>query len=227
MFEMIHHFSMESAILRVVLACLAGTLVGLEREYRNKRAGLKTHALVCMGAAICMVVSEYIGFARPELSTDAARLGANVVTGVGFLGAATIMVGNNNEVKGLTTAAGVWTCACVGLAMGAGYIELALTGVALILFVYGVLGRAGSRIYELSPGFDAYVELDEQSHVHDFLNELRERKIKFTDLRIHHSTSKGVGPSLSFSGTCNHGKEKLSHLRELEALDYVRYFEHS
>ena len=97
----------EAILLRLFLATVVGVVIGLDREYRNKGAGIKTHVLVCLGSAMTMIVSEYVAMRFPEVRADMNRIGAQVVSGVGFLGVGTILVTHRNEVRGLTTAAGL------------------------------------------------------------------------------------------------------------------------
>ena len=115
-------------IVRLVLATLSGGLIGLEREVVHKPAGVRTHMLVCIGAALFILVTIQ------ELPQEAARIIAGVATGVGFLGAGTIFKAQK-DVHGLTTAASIWTVAAVGLAIGAGYYLMSLIAVILILVV--------------------------------------------------------------------------------------------
>lgn len=117
-------------LLRFALAAIMGGAIGIERAGTNHDAGLRTHILVCLGAAGIMIMSEQLS---AQYSTDISRIGAQVVSGIGFLGAGCILV-NNNRVRGLTTAAGLWATACVGLSVGIGYyfISVALTAFVLI-----------------------------------------------------------------------------------------------
>lgn len=124
--------------LRIVTACLLGLIIGHERKNRNKSAGIRTHAIVAMGAALIMVVSKY-GF-KDIPNYDAARVAAQVVSGVGFLGAGLIFV-RNNLVNGLTTAAGVWATAGVGLALGAGMYEVGIASALLIILLQTIMHR--------------------------------------------------------------------------------------
>ena len=118
-------------LLRIFVAMILGMLIGNERKNRNKSAGMRTHALVAFGSALMMVVSKY-GFAD-TVQGDGARLAAQVVSGVGFLGAGMIFV-RHNLVSGLTTAAGVWTTAGIGLTIGAGmYFVGVLSAVMMVL----------------------------------------------------------------------------------------------
>lgn len=119
----------QDVIIRLLLALLLGGLIGIERQFGNHDAGLKTHILVCLGAAGIMIMSQNLYL---TYSTDISRIGAQVVSGIGFLGAGCILV-NGNKIKGLTTAAGLWTTACVGLIVGVGYYFVASVIVALTL----------------------------------------------------------------------------------------------
>lgn len=114
-------------IIRIFVAALLGGFIGLEREYREKAAGLRTHFLVALGSALFMIVSAF-GFEGvlkdPNMRLDVSRIAAQVVSGIGFIGAGTIIF-QKNAVRGLTTAAGVWVTAAIGLACGAGMYLLA------------------------------------------------------------------------------------------------------
>jgi len=124
-------------ILRIFVAALLGGLIGLEREYRSKEAGFRTHFLVAMGSALFMVVSAY-GFGdslNNDLQRwDVSRVAAQVVSGIGFIGAGTIIFRkDSNVVSGLTTAAGLWVVAAIGLACGGGLYKLAMASALLVL----------------------------------------------------------------------------------------------
>jgi len=125
-------------LLRLLVAALLGSVIGWERERRHWTAGLRTHMMVSLGSALIMLVSAY-GFqdvvGKPGISLDPSRVAAQVVSGIGFLGAGTIFFLRNEVVKGLTTAAGLWTVAAIGLAVGGGlYIEaVSATFIALII----------------------------------------------------------------------------------------------
>ena len=108
-----------SMLVRLTLAAFCGGLIGIGRVKKRRPAGFRTHTLVCLGAALTMIISQYL-WARGQ-STDLSRLGAQVINGIGFLGAGTIIVTGRQQIKGLTTAAGLWASACMGLAIGAGF----------------------------------------------------------------------------------------------------------
>ena len=122
-------------ILRLFVAALLGGMIGLEREYREKAAGLRTHFLVALGSALFMIVSAY-GFdgalTNSQMRLDVSRIAAQVVSGIGFIGAGTIIF-QKNSVHGLTTAACVWVTAAIGLTCGAGMYLLAVSATLLVL----------------------------------------------------------------------------------------------
>ena len=131
-FSALREFTLLSIALRMFLSMLCGGMIGLERTYRRRPAGMRTHMLICLGAAMTTMTSQYL-LLYMNYFTDMARLGAQVVAGIGFIGAGTIIVTRHQKVRGLTTAAGLWTCAIVGLALGAGFFEGALAVTALVM----------------------------------------------------------------------------------------------
>lgn len=123
-----YDISYGELILRLILSTVLGGIIGLEREVGNRPAGLRTHILVCIGATLVMLVSKY-GF---ENNSDPARLAAQVVSGIGFLGAGTILR-TGNTIQGLTTAASLWVCAGIGLAIGSGFYLGAIASTIIVL----------------------------------------------------------------------------------------------
>ena len=126
------HIGAWDYLIRVIVACLCGGLIGLERTKRLKEAGIRTHIIVALGATLIMVVSKY-GFSD-VVGADASRIASNVITGVSFLGAGVIFV-RGGSVKGLTTAAGIWATAAIGLALGAGMYTVGVLCTALIIIL--------------------------------------------------------------------------------------------
>lgn len=128
-------------VIRTLLALLCAGIIGYDRDSQGSAAGIRTHILVCLGAMIAMCTGEFVSM---YYSADAERIGAQVVSGIGFLGAGTIMV-NRGHIKGLTTAAGLWASACIGLAIGTGFYEAAIVGTAAVFFVERGLKRFKQR----------------------------------------------------------------------------------
>ena len=126
------HIGAWDYLIRVVVACLCGGLIGLERTKRLKEAGIRTHIIVALGATLVMVISKY-GF-TDVVGADASRIASNVITGISFLGAGVIFV-RGGSVKGLTTAAGIWATAAIGLALGAGMYTVGVLCTALMILL--------------------------------------------------------------------------------------------
>ncbi|MDY6872744.1 MAG: MgtC/SapB family protein, partial [Chloroflexota bacterium] len=133
-------------ILRILLGALLGAVIGFERERDNQPAGLRTHMILVVGATLAMVLSINLGYlyARPGTPADPARLAAQVISGIGFLGAGAILRYGYN-VKGLTTATSLWTMAIVGMAVGAGYYLIGVVTTAIMLVVLGLLNIIENR----------------------------------------------------------------------------------
>ena len=130
--EILYELNIVSITLRVVLSMICGGIIGLEGSRKNRPAGFRTYMIVCLSAALVMMTNQYI-YINFE-GSDPARLGAQVISGIGFLGAGTIIVTSRSQVKGLTSAAGLWASACLGVAIGIGFYSGAII-VALIVFI--------------------------------------------------------------------------------------------
>ena len=138
-------WSTLGVVFRLLSALIVGLTVGIDREMKRRGAGIKTHVLVCLGAALVMITSQYL-MENFDGSTDISRMGAQVISGVGFLGVGTIIVTGRNQVRGLTTAASLWVCACVGLAAGAGYIVGVLITLATIRGLRSLSKKCGKNV---------------------------------------------------------------------------------
>ena len=144
-FSDLRNFTMLSVTLRLILAVACGGLIGMERTIHRQSAGLRTHILVCLGATITMMTGQYL-YLYMGYFTDMTRLGAQVIAGIGFLGAGTI-VASRQRVKGLTTAAGLWASAVIGLAVGAGFFEGAIITLFIKLERFLVRRTAAVRVF--------------------------------------------------------------------------------
>lgn len=126
------HYSIQNELLLIFISVILGLFIGAEREYRNKSAGLRTFILVCFGSCLFTILSVKIGVQNPD------RLAANIITGIGFLGAGVIFKGDN-KIEGITTATTIWATASIGMAVGSGYVYLSLLGTALVLIILSAL----------------------------------------------------------------------------------------
>ena len=187
MLERITDLDIITTLIKLVLALLCGGILGIERGRKKRPAGFRTYMLVCLGAALVMMTNEYIS--RIYGTVDPARMGAQVISGIGFLGAGTIIVTGNNRVKGLTTAAGLWAAACIGLAIGIGYYSGALIGCAMIFVAMAALHNVDERVMADTKVLNLYVELEKLSNVGRFIEYIKEQNIRISDLEIARSNS--------------------------------------
>ena len=186
-------FNIWGVMLRMLLAVVCGGLIGIEREYKRRPAGFRTHILICLGASLTTLTSQYI-YLGLDMFTDLTRLGAQVIAGIGFIGAGTIIVTKRRQVKGLTTAAGLWASAIVGLAIGAGFVEAALIATVMILIAEILLARFEHVLIDSARDMHVYVEYEEESDVLATLSAyFRENKVAVSDLQITKSTSRTEG----------------------------------
>ena len=152
--------SSQEILLRVLLAFLLSSAIGMEREFGNQAAGLRTHILVCIGSALVMLVSFHLFELYGGRTTmDPARLGAQVISGIGFLGVGTIMK-EGASIRGLTTAAGLWAVACIGLAVGAGFYLGAVLVTGVIVITLTVVSRLDERINKSRSNYSITLRAD-------------------------------------------------------------------
>ncbi len=166
-------FNPVTVVLRVILAALAGALVGLEREFHGRAAGLRTHMMVSLGAALTTMIGL---FAVTELgmSSDPLRVGAQVISGVGFLGAGTILLrGGGSRITGLTTAAGLWAAAAIGLAVGMGFYLGAFLTVFAVMLTFTLVSRVEMHMNRKRQRMAVYLELESVEAVKPTLQTLR------------------------------------------------------
>lgn len=178
----IRELTMSAIVLRILCAIFLGGVIGMERGLKNRPAGLRTYMLVCIGACIVMLTNQYVYQAYG--CGDPVRMGAQVISGIGFLGAGTIVVTSHNQIKGLTTAAGLWATACIGLALGIGLYEIAVAGGISIFIVFTLLHQWDSHIRRYTRVVDVYVELDKKIPLGVFLRDVRERDIELSNVQL-------------------------------------------
>lgn len=157
-FDYLTKFNEISVLFRIFLAMLFGTLTGLDRTRKRRPAGFRTYSLVCLGAALTMLVGQYI-INVLHIVSDPARIGAQVVSGVGFLGAGTILLKSKSQVVGLTTAAGLWASACLGLVIGIGFYLAAFAGLLAIIFIETFMHKINENIAKKTRIISLYLEL--------------------------------------------------------------------
>lgn len=203
-------------MLRIVIACFLGMSIGYERKNRNKSAGIRTHAIVALGAALAMIVSKY-GFTDID-SYDASRVAAQVVSGVGFLGAGLIFV-RNNSVNGLTTAAGIWTTAGVGLAMGAGLYVIGILVTIMVVMLQVAMHEIAFLAREASYGAVKVTVMSKNGIVEKMESILKKDNIKVTSLKINKNKKEEI--KLEFEVIYPPGYVKAELMSKLVEMDAV------
>ncbi|MBQ1235808.1 MAG: MgtC/SapB family protein [Oscillospiraceae bacterium] len=181
--EFIRELDFLAIFLRLSLAVLCGGAIGLERSVKHRPAGFRTHILICLGAAMTTLTSQYM-LITMNMFTDVSRLGAQVIAGIGFIGAGTIIVTKSQSVKGLTTAAGLWTAAIIGLVCGAGFAELAVLVTAMVLFAELVLSKIESKFARKVSDVNIYIEYSRAAAIEEIYAILREKKIVVSNFEI-------------------------------------------
>ncbi len=162
-----------SILLRLLMAILCGGIIGFERGKAGRPAGLRTHMLVCLGATLAILTNQYVY--QTFGVSDPTRLGAQVISGIGFLGAGTIIVTGRHQVKGLTTAAGLWATACMGLAIGIGFYKAAILACILIFFSTVVLHRLDNYMLAKSKVLDVYIEFSKSASITSVLEKMKQQ----------------------------------------------------
>ena len=208
-------FNALSIVVRLVLALLLGGLIGMERGRHGRAAGMRTHVLVCIGSCMTALVGLFMSD-----SSDSTRIAAQVISGIGFLGAGTIMIRNQSVITGLTTAAGVWCTATIGIALGYGFYLAALIATVITIVTATLLTRLeGGKKYIIR----CYVELKdaEKTTATVTVIERMYTSAKVTEVSAAKSNLPGaVGLSISLSLD---EKEQKNYLEKLNSLDNVLF----
>lgn len=174
--------SILNALVKMILALVCGGVIGLERGRKKRPAGFRTYMLVCLGATLVMMTNDYI--CQIYGTGDVARMGAQVVNGIGFLGAGTIITTGHNRVKGLTTAAGLWAAACIGLAIGSGYYEGAIIGTLMIVLIMVVLHSFDRRLLASTKIIMVYVEYKKVAAIRRLTSFAKDNEITIDDIEM-------------------------------------------
>lgn len=180
-----------SIAIRIALAALMGGVFGLEREMRSRAAGLRTYMLVCVGSCIVMLTNQYI-FQVLEAG-DPVRMGAQVVSGIGFLGAGTIVVTRNSKIRGLTTAAGLWAVAAMGLALGIGFYEAAIMGGPLIFLILTIMHNLDNQVRKRVRWIEFYAEVDNEVSIGKVTKDIRSLGIEIENIQLDRDFSSDHG----------------------------------
>ncbi|MBQ9140770.1 MAG: MgtC/SapB family protein [Lachnospiraceae bacterium] len=222
-FMLLTQFNTVSVIVRVFLAMFLGGLIGIEREKSKRPAGFRTHILVCVGSCLTALIGLYV-WNEFGHTADPMRISAQVISGIGFLGVGTILVKEHDHITGLTTAAGLWATASIGIACGFGFYEGALIGTlvvaitAAILFKFEARGRKKNRKYTI------YMEVQGTDLLNEYIDwlvqEWKAKNVLVVAPRTAISGNVGLEVVLPFIGN-EDGKEVLEKLRKKDGILFV------
>ena len=213
--EILKTYNCISVIFRICLAILLGSCIGSERKRHGQAAGARTHALVCLGSALTVIVGLYSVNCLGSTG-DPLRVSAQVISGIGFLCAGTIFTRNQNQITGLTTAAGIWTTSTIGLLIGIGFYEAALVGFIGLEIVVALFNFKTRRIHNSHPD-TYYLELSGPEYVNEFSDRFQSHDICLQVIKSKSGINSHVGILL----VLNFPRAPEDFLKELRALDYV------
>ncbi len=182
--DYLHTFSMPVMLFRLVLAGVLSGIIGYSRSAKGRAAGFKTHVLVCIGSTLVMLTSQNIYINIAHETGDVARMSAQVIAGIGFLGTGTIMVTGRRQIKGLTTAAGLWTSACIGLAVGIGFYSGAIIAAVIIFILYRHMQWVNDMAHAHAHACELSVEFETRKDVSTFLKVMEENGYHMLNMGI-------------------------------------------
>ncbi|MCI9141684.1 MAG: MgtC/SapB family protein [Lachnospiraceae bacterium] len=187
-------WTLRNMLIRVVVATILGGVIGLDRGMKHRGAGTKTITVVCLGATLVMLTEQYIQINFPGLA-NMNRMAAQVISGVGFIGVGTIII-SRHRVRGLTTAATLWASACVGLAVGIGFVEGGVLITAMMLVSLHVLPYVERFATRHSHYCNVFIDLEENRDLHIVIKTLKEAGVVIDSLDSSESRTEGVGVSV-------------------------------
>ena len=215
-------FNIVTVTVRLVLAMIIGGIIGLERGKQGRAAGMRTHILVCIGAALTVMIGYYL-YEIMQISTDPMRIAAQVISGIGFLGAGTIFIKGRFQITGLTTAAGLWATAAIGLALGAGFYVGAIITFVFIVLAVTIFHRLEYKITKRYNRFGIYVEIGSDGLVRTAIDAICElypiTDVQVTSPRSGKSGNVGIEGNVHISGGKHVTPDEVA--KRLEELDFV------
>ena len=209
--------------LRILTAVILGGAMGWERGLKNRAAGLRTYMLVCVGSCLIMLTNQYLY--QVTSAGDPMRLGAQVVSGIGFLGAGTIIVTKHNQIKGLTTAAGLWAAAGVGLALGVGFYEAAFAAGFAIYAILTLMQYLDRKMHRRTRYLELYMEISQELGIGVLIRSLRALNVDIEELQLESGNvpEEGVRSLIVTLKNKKRGEHMtlLEKLRKIEGIVYM------
>lgn len=195
----LNDLNLYSIIFRIVLAMTVSGLLGIERGIKNRPAGLKTYMLVAVGACLVMLTGEYIFIKFDGKGGDPARMAAQVISGIGFLGAGTILVTSDNNIRGITTAASIWTSACIGIACGIGFYEGVIIGALSIFSIMFVFSKIDEKIKRTAHKINLNVEFKDYDYISELYDYFADKNINVQKTDVINKGENGDNAEVLFS----------------------------
>ena len=220
--EYLSELNLVTTVIRLVLAMIVGGVVGIERGKQGRAAGMRTHILVCVGSALTVMIGIYMY--NLGMSTDPMRISAQVISGIGFLGVGTILLKGRFQITGLTTAAGLWATAAIGLAVGAGFYFAALIAFAVTVLTVTILHSFEYRLTKRYNRFGIYMEIPSDTLVRTAIDALKDKyrvsDVQVTSPRSGKASNVGIEANVIISSkTKSITPDDVA--KELESLDFV------
>lgn len=179
----------QNIIVRIVFSLVLGIVIGIDRGAKRRGGGARTTITVCLGAAMVMLMEQYLEALYPE-RLDISRIAAQVISGVGFLGAGSILI-SGHQIKGLTSAASIWTCACIGLAVGIGFLDGAVILTAVWLFGVHMVPWIERKVYRYSRYLTLYIEVEDGKAITHVSRQLKEDNCLVDSFHVDKPKAKG------------------------------------
>lgn len=219
----VNNLSIVTMLLRIALSMICGGVIGLERGKANQPAGMRTYMLVSLGACIVMITGEFVYY---KFATgDPARLGAQVISGIGFLGAGSIVISGKLRIRGLTTAAGLWVSACIGLVIGIGFFECGIAATLAVYVTMGTFKRVEDRITFHNGWFGVYVQLGDISNLTDFYDGINALGMKIGEVQIFEKKHEFKGAIISIQNCIHEDREdvlkKIGMIHGVEKVNFI------
>jgi putative Mg2+ transporter-C (MgtC) family protein len=220
---LLSELNIYSITVKILLALLLGGLLGIEREQKRHPAGFRTYMIVCLGSTLACITNIYM--CQYSGSTDPARIPAQVISGIGFLGAGTILVTRNNHIKGLTTAAGLWCCATIGIAIGSGFYSGAILCAIAIFFSLRILTLVDNHFTRFNKYVTFYVEYQNPSFIRCLIEYCKSNDYSLQDIEIYRATVQNEVNSATFSIKTNNPRSHEQVVYDIRQLNGVLFLE--
>lgn len=218
-FTSLTEWTAGNVLIRMLAALILGGAIGIDRGVKRRGGGARTDAAVCLGAAMVMMTAQYMVIQFPEKS-DIARMPSQVISGVGFLGAGSILV-SRRQIKGLTSAASIWICACIGLAAGIGFVDGAVILTVILLVGLHIIPMIEEKIYQRSGYLMLYIEAEDSRTAAALLHKMKNDGCKIDMYDVDKPKAGGQSFTIMATVQLSRGLKREEYLNSLEELEGI------